>query len=212
MYATWCLYRITFIWVFFPKALFLESIGWCIEANFLNLFFYGSTHLVHALSSYDWKDIYLLFYLIFLSVNYFTFGIFACHSSDNYLSYFLSRQIRVVRLYDVLMLSWLGTIRHDTLWNLLMYFLQTYFYHRIPCLNIFQIFMLLLEQHVRIHIILLFLLSPLFNHSAVVFGIFHAWPISNIVIVRAKVQILCGSIFNNFIRAIDLLQPMSLLV
>ena len=99
-----------------------------------------------------------VFYLILLLVNYRTYGFIASHPRENYSSCFLPHTIWVVFLYYLPTPSWLGTILHDYLWNLLMSFLLTHFDCRISCLNILQIFMLILEQRVRIYIITLFLL------------------------------------------------------
>ena len=161
--TAWSLYMLTFLWLFIPKYLSLDSIRWLLETNFLNILYSGSTYLLHASSSSDWENICLLLF-DFLSVNYHTFGYVASHSRDNYMSHFSSHPIRVVRLYDVLASSWLGTIRYDTIWYLLMYFLLTYFDRRTSCLNIYKIFPLFLEHRVSIYINILFLLSPLVSH------------------------------------------------
>ena len=121
----------------------------------------------------------------------------------------LSHSIWVVRFYDVLTSSWLGTIRHDYMWYLLISFLIIYFDRSIYCLNILQIFLLLLEQRVRIYKIIFIYCIPLKIHSSVEFGASRLWPISNRVIFCEEVQILCGFPLNKFTRVIYLTHPMS---
>ena len=147
----------------------------------------------------------LVFDLIMLLVNYRTYGFVASHIRVNYPSRFLSHPIRVVRLYDVMTSYWLGIIRHNTLWNLLMSFLLLYFDLHISCLIFFQIFPLLLEQSVSIFIIILFLLSTSEESFIGGYGTFHTSLISDMVTVCAEVQIMCGVVFNKFIGAIYLL-------
>ena len=101
-----------------------------------------------------------IFYLILLLVSYCTYGYVVSNIYGNYLSCFLSHLIWVVRLYNVLTLYVLGKIRHYFLWNLLMYFLLMYFDCHISCLNILQIFLLLLEPRVRLYIYIYILLYP----------------------------------------------------
>ena len=48
-----------------------------------------------------------------------TYGFIASNPCNNSLSSFLSHPIRFVRLYNVLTLFWLVTIRHENIWHLL---------------------------------------------------------------------------------------------
>ena len=50
-----------------PKALFLDSIGWNVETDFLNVFNSVSTYLVHYSSSFDWINICLFLSYSFIS-------------------------------------------------------------------------------------------------------------------------------------------------
>ena len=86
-----------------------------------------------------------------LLLHYRTYGFVASRLRGNSSSQFLSHPIRVLCLYNVLKSSLLVKIRHYYLWHLMMYFMLTYFYHCMSCLNVLQIFPLLLENRARIY-------------------------------------------------------------
>ena len=157
-------YSITLLWVFIMKSLFLESIVWWAVTNFLTVFYSGSTYFLNASISSDRRNI-SLFYFIFLLLYYRTYGFVASHPRENPSSRFPLHTIWVFHLY-IFTLSWMVAIIHDHMWHLLVYFLMTYFNRDISCLNILQIFSLLVEQCVRIYVIF-FRRLPLMSHSSV---------------------------------------------
>ena len=68
---------LTFPWVLIPQSLFLDSIRWCVETNFLNVFHWGRAYFIHACIYSDSKIIetcvcvyyyfvFVLFTLIYL--------------------------------------------------------------------------------------------------------------------------------------------------
>ena len=118
------------------------------------------------------RETYIFFNYIFSLVNYCTYGFIASRLCVNYLPHFLLHQIWVIRLFNVRVSSGLVTSRYETLWRLLVSFLLIYFEPHIFCFNVFQMFMLLQEQCVRICIIILFLQFPMISHSSAVFRTF----------------------------------------
>ena len=91
-------YSITLLWVFIMKSLFLESIVWWVVTNFLTVFYSGSTYFLNASISSDRRNI-SLFYLIFLLVQYRTYGFVASRPHENPSSRFPLHTIWVFHLY-----------------------------------------------------------------------------------------------------------------
>ena len=56
---------LTFLWVFGPKALFFESIRWCVKTNFLNFFYSESTYFLYASRYYDQRNMCLFYFLYY---------------------------------------------------------------------------------------------------------------------------------------------------
>ena len=155
----------------FQNICFQELIGECVETIFLKYSYWGRKSFVHdSISSYikflrnvcyihDFRFISIHFcsWIIFsdkiLCLVYYSYdGWFSCHYCDNYSSHFLSHPIRFVILYNVIMSSRPGKIRHSSLWSLLMYFMLECFDCCISCLHIFQTFKLLIEPCARIYL------------------------------------------------------------
>ena len=151
VYAVWSPSRAQLFFVSVIKYLFLESIRLCIETNVLNVLYWGRTYFAHASISSDQRNVFLFDFLLGY---YRTYGFVASLPHKNSSSHFSSHTIWVVCLYNVILSSWLGIIRHCFLWHFLISFVLTSFYCRMFCLNILQIFALHIELCVRIYVYL----------------------------------------------------------
>ena len=64
-------HMLTFLLVYIIKAIFLNSINWCVETNSLNVFYWGNTYFVHGIwSSYRRNMCLFLFYFNIRTLSY----------------------------------------------------------------------------------------------------------------------------------------------